>query len=82
MAGQGVNTRPTVLTCGFAPTVVAPAVVVVVGVLGQDGLQVPRAEDQQPIGAFGACRAYPPLGKGVRARCRGGNLISSWRCRW
>jgi hypothetical protein len=36
-----------VLTCGFAPTVVAPAVVVVVGVLGQDGLQVPRAEDQQ-----------------------------------
>jgi hypothetical protein len=59
MAGQGVNTRPTVLTCGCAHTVVAPAVVVVVGVLGQDGLQVPRAEDQRPIGAFGARRAYP-----------------------
>ena len=43
---------------------------VVAGVLGQDGAQVRLAEDQHPVGAFGACRAYLPLGKGVGPRRR------------
>ena len=55
--------------CAKVQGPVRPAAVVMADVLGQDYPQVPLAEDQHPIGAFGACRAYPPLGKGVRARC-------------
>src|SRR5712691_3850893 len=55
--------------CAMVQGPARPGAVVVAGVLGQDGAQVPLAEDQHPVGAFGACRAYPPLGKGVRARC-------------
>lgn len=38
------------------------------GVLGEDGAQVPFASDEKSVGAFGAGGAYPPLREGVRPR--------------
>jgi hypothetical protein len=38
------------------------------GILAQHSPKVPLTEDQDPVGAFGACGAYPPFGEGVRSR--------------
>jgi hypothetical protein len=35
-------------------------------VIGQDGPQVPRADDQHPVGDFGPDGAHEPLCKGIR----------------
>ena len=45
-----------------------PMPVEVSGILAQHGPKVPLTEDQDPVGAFGACCPYPPLGEGVRSR--------------
>jgi hypothetical protein len=44
----------------------APYAVVVLGVDPQDLLQVPSADNQQPVEALGADRADPSLREGVR----------------
>ena len=51
-----------------------PLIVVVGGVRGQHGPQMPFPEDQHSVGAFGSHCAYPPLGKGVRSRRPGRDL--------
>src|SRR4029450_10351396 len=43
--------------------------VVVLDVHTQDLLQVPSADDQQPVQAFGADGADPPLGVGIGVGC-------------
>jgi hypothetical protein len=47
---------------------VTSVLVVVIGVLGQDVMQMPFAEDQEPVGALAAERADPSLGDRVRLR--------------
>jgi hypothetical protein len=42
--------------------------VVVIGVFGQDVVQMPFAEDQEPVGALTPDGADPPLGDRVRLR--------------
>ena len=46
--------------------------VVVAGVLAKDGLQVPYAVDEHPVGALATCAAHPPSGE----------TVSAWRLRW
>ncbi len=51
------------------PGPVRAMLVIVRDVLAQDSAQVPLAQDEHPVGAFGADGAYEPLGDGV-GRCR------------
>ena len=53
---------------------VGPASVVVGLVLGQDRAQVPRAEDQHPVGDLGPGGEHEPLRKCVRPRAWGRDL--------
>ena len=48
--------------------------VVVPGVLGQDGLEVPFAEDQHPAGDLGPGGEHESLGVSIRARAPGRDL--------
>src|ERR1019366_8686143 len=47
---------------------VRPVLVVMAGVLAEDGPKVPFVVDQHPVGALGPRGAYPSLGIAVRAR--------------
>ena len=57
---------------------VGPASVVVGLVLGQDGAQVPLAEDQHPVGGLGSGGEHEPLRKSVRPRAAGGIFTASF----
>jgi hypothetical protein len=46
-----------------------PVPVVMAGVLAEKRPQVSFIVDEHPVGAFGSCGAYPPLGIAVRT-CR------------
>src|ERR1019366_8201240 len=48
---------------------VRPVPVVMAGVFAQDGPKVGFVVDQHPVGALGACGAYPSPGMAVRAWC-------------
>jgi len=50
------------------PAAVGPPLAVMGRVLGQDGLQMPPAEDQHPVGDLGPCCEYEPFRISVRAR--------------
>ena len=43
-------------------------VVVMSGVFGQYGAEVPLAEDEHPVGALAAYGTHPAFGMGVRPR--------------
>jgi len=45
-----------------------PVIIVMGRVFGQDGAQVPLAEDEQPIGAFAPDGSDSAFGMGVRLR--------------
>ena len=45
-----------------------PVPVVMGGVLAENRPQMPFVVDEHPVGAFGSCGAYPPLGIAVRTR--------------
>jgi hypothetical protein len=55
--------------------------VVVAGVLAKDGLQVPFAIDEHPVGALATCAAYPPFSETVCAASAVGSSLSP-RPRW
>jgi hypothetical protein len=48
-----------------------PPAVVVDAVPGEDHLQVPLAEDQNPVGELGSGGQYEPFGESVRPRLSG-----------
>ena len=56
-----------------------PVLVVVAAVGAEDVLEVTPAEDEDPVEAVSADRAYPPLGMGVRVRgpSTGGERITN-----
>jgi hypothetical protein len=49
-------------------------VVVVRGVLGKYGIQVPLADDEHPVGALSTCSAHPSFCEGVRPGYLGRSL--------
>jgi hypothetical protein len=56
---------------------VRSVLVVVLAVDAEHVLEVPSAEDQDPVEAVGADRAHPALGVGVRVRCLDGRVDHS-----